>query len=1698
MSSIQGLPTKRSETTIVITKVHIHPLCELVEFWAKFSHDGAADYLSLVKNIQSPGNLFKEFEGNPGDQCLAQKDGVWYRASVVSRNGPQYVVFLIDKGITYSTITTMLAWGRKEYFYLPPEVEFCVLANVLPASPDNRWSPVALEFLKSLTGKSVEVHVQDILMLHRVFVLHIPYIAQQMYEMGFARKLPAEMFQDFLLASLQCKSGPTLPLERQSFISLGTGERLHKKEMYMYPELQAGTVETVVVTEVTNPLRIFCQLKVFSQELKKLSEQLTQCCDGRTATCTIGPEMIGFPCSARGPDGKWYRSVLQQVFPANKVVEVLNVDYGTKQIVQVENVRPLASEFFRMPVVTYNCSLHGIIDKGVGWTTAQIDYLRALLLFKTIIAKFEYQSITEGVYYVTLYGDENSNINNLFGSKESCLLQCEKTLGDYAIRSHGHNRNNTSAQQKRMGGMEENKKRLLSLPVEDLPVKSTHVAFVQHVSSPSEFWIQTQNFANELDALMDKLARLYQNDLDDDVVQNPTVGLYCATKAKDGEYYRAVVTQVGNKKVKVHFVDYGNSEEVENRFIKTLPEAFKKLPLLALKCTLADVRPKVREWSQEACELFTKLLMDRALDMHVIAKSDDCHFVQVTDPEAQGEKDLAKLLCAAGFAEKDETRRHSKVKMSSQIVPPFMAQYSKTSFQPQNTVSGGSEQNLPTFKEQMFSIGSVLDVNVSYIESPNDFWCQLVQSVGHLKLLMYDMETYYRNSEFQPLAETACVARHPENGMWYRALIVHKHKTPHVDVLFIDYGQTETVNILDLRKIKQEFLTLPGQAFRCSLFNPVDPTSAINDWTEEAVDRFHSFVDTAANNFVILKCTIYAVMYSEQKIMFNIVNLETPFESICTRTEEQVTVTSVKNVSHFYCQLKRNADVLEELQLKVANLCEQLLTIKIPSVFGTLCFARYTDGHWYRGQIKATKPSVLVHFVDYGDTLEIDKADLLPIPKEASDIMAVPVQAVLCSLSDIPDNVPPEANSWFETSSTECDFRALIVAKEPDGKLIVELPKNAEHSKQKDRALPIQTKSNKQDHRQHTPSPTTESWIDDNSVPQPKINKVPKLADLPSKSITRGMVADVYISHCNSPQSFYVQFVEEQNDIFSIVEKLNDPGTSSKSDTITEVHLGDLVQAEYSDDLFWYRAVVKEKQDKATVLVEFVDFGNTAIVPVSKMRKLDKTFLTLPAYSTHCLLESAAGLEKVLDPEVVSAFESAIGNVGETQLKCKFIQQSGTVWKVSLQGNGVEIEYKPTSVKSQSDGTQSQVKELPSTKATDSCSLRFKQQDFQDGQQLEVYIASITDAQRFWCQSADTRELDRIAESVAKAGNSADPKNLELLSVGSPCIALFSEDQHWYRAEILNKTGDEVSLLFVDYGNASQIKLSDVRQIPPQLIQTPVQAFLCELEGFDSSKGSWETSAADELLMLTADKLLKLTVSKLTKEDAKTKCYVQLECEGQVINESMREFWKSTGSEVLKESETSIETQPLSQAKPVIEEPKKEHTDMEVSKPRESVSKSLDEVNDQILADDTQVSLENFCVSLVVPSEEVENHMCSTSSGSQILENLDVNISAITAEPTDASTYDITVEETVFYCSDESEDLSSSYEARLMDQDLEEQGLSVLDTTGPEDMVSPLDECFLEDMEESSFTETPYESPSKEVDDDPDTCKFSGEQNFYW
>nr|ABM69146.1 tudor domain containing 6 [Homo sapiens] len=49
------------------------------------------------------------------------------------------------------------------------------------------------------------------------------------------------------------------------------------------------------------------------------------------------------------------------------------------------------------------------------------------------------------------------------------------------------------------------------------------------------------------------------------------------------------------------------------------------------------------------------------------------------------------------------------------------------------------------------------------------------------------------------------------------------------------------------------------------------------------------------------------------------------------------------------------------------------------------------------------------------------------------------MQAVRCSLSDIPDHIPEEVVVWFQETILDKSLKALVVAKDPDGTLIIEL-----------------------------------------------------------------------------------------------------------------------------------------------------------------------------------------------------------------------------------------------------------------------------------------------------------------------------------------------------------------------------------------------------------------------------------------------------------------------------------------------------------------------------------------------------------------------------------------------------------------------------------------------------------------------------------
>ncbi|XP_052391284.1 tudor domain-containing 6 [Carassius gibelio] len=1619
MCSIPGLPSAGSNVPVLIARVNLNPACALVEFWGNFDQDRKFAYQQLKKEIQYPREVFCESDGNPGDLCLVRVYETWYRARIVSRDTDEYSVFLIDEGRTLRATINTLAWGKSDFFYLPPEVEFCVLANVLPLSPENKWSAMALEFMKIFCGRRVSATVQDVLVPHRTFLLDIPCLSRQMFEMGFAKKLYSDRFKEFVARSLQANSGPG---ETQRVSSIRTKpieiiEQTPKQQAYMYPELQTDTVETVVVTEVTSPFRIFCQLKVFSQELKKLTEQITQHYEGRVGCNFAKLENLGSPCASRGSDGKWYRSVLQQVMSANNVVEILQVDYGKKQFVQVENVRPLSTEFFRMPVVTYVCSLHGIVDRGVGWTASEIDYLKSLLLNRTVIAKFQYQSTSEGVHYVTFYGEENMNINKLFELKQKCSLDSDMTLTDFAVQKSPLSQKSKILETTKATHIDETYSDVKgNKPVfftESLTPNTSHVAVVQHVENPGKFWIQTQRYADEFSQLMNGLGNLYSDPTSTDgLIRKPVVGLLCAAKAQDGVFYRAAIYKVIDKKAEVYFLDYGNTELVDCFNLRQLPLRFQQLPAVAVKCSLYGIKSRLKHWDERATLFFSKLVEDRVLDLHIQDKHQDTHIVQLVDPRLDGENDVSKLLCNADFADSEKSFVDNSTKRSCSLKTTHTSGVFLTgALHKMPSSSSAITDSASAFKEYLFPIGSSLEVTVSYIESPNDFWCQKAKNAACLEVLMQDIQRFYAHSKFQPPLEAACVARHPETGIWYRALVIQKHQTPHVDVLFVDYGQTKTVAVEHLRKITPAFLKMKGQAFRCSLYNLIQPVShSALDWNPEATLQFQEFVDAAASMNVPLKCTIFAVMYDSQKVVFNVVDLETPFQSICnllvqrrladrapskkaplppfrldtyyysshgvkTGCEEEVSITCVKSVTHFFCHLARNSEEIEKLSKKVTFLCRQLEETKCPQTFGTVCFAKYTDGLWYRGQIKSTKPSVVVNFVDYGDTLEVDKSDLLPVPIEAGEIMSIPVQAIECGLSDMPEDVSCEVGNWFRNFADSHCFTALIVAKDPGGKLLVELyegktqvnalirqkfhneihrnepsafkgysSKNrsaqngATHMKESYSGLKrdfvyqvpqsrdrfaaqegeVESKQPQSKWGFHTdgrPEPTRDFETLHNSQKQhdpqrkcsdradvrhpctsdktdflkPKSQALLNESALPVKMIKPGLEAEVFISHCNSPCSFFVQFATDEDDIYSLVEKLNADQSRCANIDPSDIHEGDLVCAMFPEDNSWYRAAVR-KNTGDSIDVEFVDFGNTVTISASKICHLDQSFTSFPRYSNHCSVHklNVESGDQELAPNFKQVIEQNIEKV-----MCTFVKMSRTIWEVKLDVNGVVLGST-----CRGDVTPATELTTPGVKQTSDIKVctHYKNPTISAGQIITGYTSFIKGPQLFWCQYAATDKLQEISDILQNAGNASEKTMSEQsLPVGSACIALFTEDNLWYRAKVTSREFDTLSITFVDYGNEAKVNIGDVKTLPPELSDVPPQAFDCQLEGFDLSKGFWAEEADDVFFELVNDKLLNITVEKM--ENSEMPHFVKLDCNGAVINDTMRSYWKSQSAE---------------------------------------------------------------------------------------------------------------------------------------------------------------------------------------------------------
>ncbi|XP_072498460.1 tudor domain-containing protein 6 isoform X2 [Notamacropus eugenii] len=1713
MCSTPGLPSPGAPITVRVSFVDVHPEVIPVQLWGLVG-DRREEYVRLGHNIQVAAAAVaartRAMPASPGELCLVQLGPRWHRCRVVSRQAQECRVFLLDEGRTVTANSAALAPGRNEFFHLPSEVLGCVLTGLVPlggggGGEPQQWSRGAVDFLSHLQGKEVQGRVQDVLLPQRLVLLDVPSVFQQMQDLGLARQVPDSLFRSLLKRYINA-TGASVLLPRA----------LPKQEPpqlldYFYPQLQLGVTEPVVVTQVCHPHRIHCQLRSLSQEIRRLSDSMAHAYratgtgdeSGRSSSWEEreeNPDKPGSPCAACGLDGQWYRAQLLENFRPQRCAQVLHVDYGRKELVSCGSLRYLLPEYFRMPVVTYPCALYGLWDGGRGWSRSQVGDLKALILGQAVNAKIEFYSSFEHVYYVTLYGEDGINLNCAFGVQACCLA-------DRLLHSPGLEEEEGKEEFESEEGLEDD----LSPPTLKtvrLKANSFYDAQVEFVKDPSEFWIRLRKHSCPFGKLVRSMCNFYSSRKLDGLALQPVPDHLCCAKWKEHGYYRAVVTRlVGDKSVEVHLVDRGNTETVGCCDVKILLPQFTQLPAVALKCCLADIWPLGESWSREAISYFKKTVLHKELVIHVLDKQNSQYVIEILDESRMGEENVSKLIAQAGYAKYQEFEMidvkppvHPQEQITNQLSadcnrvssarkigvgqwgkkedkPPVSevvtdgTVVTKSSFSESVAQSTEKTRNMPIYSplvqnyleikpdspcKGQLDVGSTVEVKVSYVESPGYFWCQLTRNLQGLRTLMCKIQDFCKSSAtpYQGISP-ACLAKRNINGKWSRALIISG--TPSADnakVIFVDYGNKEVVSMKNIYSINDEFLKLKAQAFRCSLYNLIQPTGQNPFvWEERAIQAFKEFVDNAWEDNLELKCTIFALAAINNKELFNVVDLLTPFQSACRYlaeigfarqvrlpkplassmqlhsyyysthdikigSEEAVFVTHVDGPWTFYCQLARSSDVLEQLSSDICRLSKILQNSKTSSLSpGILCLAKYTDQNWYRGIITGKEPNK-VFFVDFGNVHVVTDEDLLPIPGDAYDLLLLPMQAVKCSLSDVYDNTPKEIAGWFEEAVLDKSLKALVVAKDPDGRLIIELydgsvqinakineklgllgykgPKKVENEEllssaetleevesenanllagyssnttnklcmpeiQEESCKPKISLACKELKNVQSSTKTdlltncqesVESQNYQESHPLDKIEENPvqpsaqvnlernkdlplKFCDLPKKSIVPGFKTKVYVSHINDLTDFYIQLVDDEDELASISEKLNDDKIKHEGFAGQPLEKGDLICAVFPEDDLKYRAVVKE-QSGDLITVQFIDYGNTSVVNISKLSKLQKVNTLVPGMSIHCSLGGLHILPTKNQCQKLYFSE----RTGEAQINCEFVMKSEDKWDVLLtdeQGVISEdmISKFLSSAKLQVE-TSAQINTgtnpetlldppspppplsppppppppppsppppplpsllLPSGEfLKDSGETKFKLLNWYlpEVNKIKVYATVIDGPEYFWCQFAETKILDRLDPQVQAAGERAAvcADCISVIQSGVACIVKYNEDGRFYRGLVTDVLeGDLISVRFVDFGNAVNFGRNALWNIPGDLLNVNMQCFPCCLSGYNVLEGVCSFEENDYFYEIATEGVLELTILEIKKDVCDIPlAVVQLKYEGENLNEKMLKF----------------------------------------------------------------------------------------------------------------------------------------------------------------------------------------------------------------
>uniref|UniRef100_G1PAA3 Tudor domain containing 15 n=1 Tax=Myotis lucifugus TaxID=59463 RepID=G1PAA3_MYOLU len=1355
---------------LTISHTEICPKDILVKFQGRSNIECEFDYHILQREIQHIPKVKKNVDIDEFCLVEERVSGEWQRGRVLEKKNELYTVLLIDRGEELRVSSMQVASACGKLFELPPRVVFGIFANILPIgekwSPkalNYFQSLVGLQVKGCILQAILPLHM-IILEVPKIISQVLELKLGRLID-GDSFCLIVEMLKEFphQIPDLLQHQTPELSLNNNDTLL----DIQHVLDS-LQPSLPIGNIESVKVSSALSPSKFYCQLIKWIPELEDLTVCMNLHYDinqESSPTC----DNFGLLCVAKRRNGQWHRGILQQLLPNNQV-KIWFMDYGSSEVIPSIHVKKLKQDFISVPLFSFPCSLTYLHSQDKTVRKFQLSVFKQALLGQIVYAQIDWLNKDEHLYYVTLQTQESTMNSKFSDLKISNMLRETSTsaVKSVAVDSFIGNTEQliNSLNNKEM----EIEAAYIAFVVYVLNPSNFWVRTNEHQNEFQDVMENINRFYDlcENDELIlrnpepgsfccarySKDRRFYRAVINE--INGYKINVYFLDYGNTDSIpffdVRTLLPEFCELPALAMCCSLVHIFPVEDIWVKAATDYFKKIVLnkavLLQVIAKRDDKYTVNIQSIEASENIDVVsLMVQAGYAEYWEVEPECYPKSVSpclvlNLKSKNKVNIKKTLSALPEGPKPKKYHSKELKESNYTLVKSPAIHFSNL---KNPLTLSVEPELPwPYKEYMFKPGTVLEVKCSYCYGPGDFSCQLRCKLEDLKLLMEQIQNYYSiHSDPYQIGQIACVAKYSKDRKWYRAAILTQVSNKEFDVVFVDYGYQERVLIKDLCAINPYFLFLEGQAFRCRLNHLIEPTSCkLLSWTKEACRDFGNFISLSRG---LLTCVICALVIIHPNHLCNLVDLQSPFTSakeflinhgsaqystlskpfpssvslysyyyssfnIKIGSEEEIYISHIYSPKKFYCQFSRNNKDLKMIETKITEI-NNLRNYPEYSSKKRLCICKYVeDGLSYRALAMPKSDSLsdfLVYFVDFGNKQLVEESMLRVISDQFPELLFIPMQAVKCFLSDLRDvDIPVEINRWFEDSFLGRPLRAVILSKESDGQLGLELYDGYQHINQKikmllhaygkkhcdpahcvekgfkineNKRLAVSLKGKRENCHHDMTNKTSLVTYSESKIHQSFIRELHQVASQNPNNLTRPQIKDLpepkiylnakvkgYVSNISNPASFHIHLEENENVIIRLADALNE----RRADIVSERKsikpiVGDLVIAEYSTENAIYRAVIKNILPGNFFEVEFIDYGNTEIVNISKIYELKREFLTVPQLGLHSFLSGVKWNEpgEIWDSKTIDYFASRVSN---KIVSCEFLKKHEQKWEVNI------------------------------------------------------------------------------------------------------------------------------------------------------------------------------------------------------------------------------------------------------------------------------------------------------------------------------------------------------------------------------------------------------------------------------------------------